>query len=210
MNDSTSQYYANPVSVTGQINAGSNVAKILLNPAFLATQGGVLTGAVGLPISKIQINASSNPNNSGYIAPIGAIAVTQAGDATTGYPEFSVNLTSVYRVKTGWLKGFYYGGSSLSQWKLRQYYYYPAGFSLGADRGLDTWPVSTTLNGIFGYERKFGRFLWSTQINIANMFNHYHVVLTPDAINGYKNLNSINATWTAQPRFYSWTNRIDF
>jgi len=212
MNTPTSPYYANPVSVTGQINAGSAPGKIMKSPLFASTQGSILTGVTGLPIAQQQINASANPNNSGYLSPPGVIPVTVSGDATTGYPEYAVNWTNVYEfpLGQGWLSGFKVGGTLSAQWKLREYYYYTSGVSVGAARALESFPNLTTFNGIFGYSHKFKRILWSSQLNITNMFNHYEILITPDAINGYNNLQNLNSTWSAQPRMYVWSNTIKF
>ena len=59
MNTSTSPYYANPSSVNPVINTSSGAATILkiVDPVH----GPSLTGAVGLPISDLQI-ANPNPN----------------------------------------------------------------------------------------------------------------------------------------------------
>jgi len=79
-------YYANPAPLSGAINASSNAARVLrvVDPVH----GAILTGATGLPISNIQINP-------GFVPP-GEILTTKQGDATTGYPELSLNYTNTY------------------------------------------------------------------------------------------------------------------
>ena len=112
MNTSTSVYFANPTSVNGAITASSAVATILKNPAF-PTQGTIITGNVGLPISSAQINTAVNPTNASYIAPLGKISPVLAGQYATGYPVLSANLTNAYTFDSGWLKGFKLGGTVL-------------------------------------------------------------------------------------------------
>jgi len=67
------------------------------------------------------------------------------------------------------------------------------------------------VNPIIGYQRKFGRFTWSTQLNITNLFNHYHIVFLPGPNTGYTaNGTGINATFDQAPRYFTWTNTISF
>ena len=210
MSTSTSPYFANPISITGQITGSTAVGTIIKTPLFASTQGPILTGATGLPISAIQINASANPNNAGYIAPPGVIPTVAAGDLTTGYPVYTFNFTNVYQPRDGWMRGFMVGGTVSSSWDNRAYYYYPTGLAINAARVMYYFPNLTTFNGILGYTRKFRGISWSTQLNVNNMFNHYDIIVVPNAINGYASLNSLNATWNAQPRQYVWTNTFRF
>jgi len=212
MNTATSVYYANPASINGQIPASSAVGTILKNP-LLPTQGTILTGNIGLPISAIQINAAANPNNASYIAPPGVISPVLAGQYATGYPVLSLNLTNSYTFQTGWLKGFEVGGTLHTYDQYRAYYYYTSGITgtlAGAGRQIFYVPGSTTVDGIVGYRYKFRRVSWSTRLNVYNLFNHYQIYLEPDAINGYNSATALNATFNAQPRSYQWTNTISF
>ena len=51
---------------------------------------------------------------------------------------------------------------------------------------------------------------WSTQLNVANVFNRYKIELQPNATTGFNTLTGINATFYQQPRAYIWTNSIKF
>ena len=111
MNTPGNPYYANPVAVSGAINSGSAVATVLraADPAH----GPILTGATGLPISAQQISPSFTPP--------GAIVTSVASEKTVGYPKLAVNLTNVYTVPTGWLKGLQFGGTVAAAWYQRTY-----------------------------------------------------------------------------------------
>jgi hypothetical protein len=71
-------------------------------------------------------------------------------------------------------------------------------------------PPPRQFNAILGYARKFGRYAWSTQVNVANVFNRYKIELQPNATTGYNTPSGINATFYQQPRTYVWTNSIKF
>lgn len=209
LNNPASAYYANPQSITGAIGSGSAPATIFGKPAF-PNQGSILNGVVGVPVGQALINTSANPTIANYQAPPGVIPVTVAGDATTGYPEYALNFTTAYTFEDGWLRGFTVGGSELASWKLREYYYYVNGVGIGTARAVETFPNIATTNAMVRYRRKFGRIGWSIQMNVSNVFNHYDVIITPDAVNGFRNLQNLNATWNAQPRMYTLTNTITF
>jgi outer membrane receptor for ferric coprogen and ferric-rhodotorulic acid len=200
MNTPTSRYYANPVAVSSQITSNAQVATILrtVDPV----RGPILTGATGLPISALQIA----PNAMG--APPGRIIVTQRGDVVTGVPKYSANLTNVYTFRDGLLRGFRVGGSVMTYWKSSLYYYYPNGAGQPNTRALWYKPDLHTVSGIFGYEMRLGRYTFSTQLNIQNMFNRYNVVLLPNYVNGWAGPN--NATFDAQPRMYVWSSTVEF
>ena len=144
--------------------------------------------------------------------PPGTITVAEAGDLATGYAPFAFNLTSVYTLSHGPLAGFSFGGTLAAYWEEHGYYFYPDGLtSASPPRIMYNWPQETTFNGIFSYDRKFGRFEFLSQLNIDNMFNHYHVVFLPNAVTGYSNPSvAFNVTFDAQPRMYVWSNTIKF
>jgi outer membrane receptor for ferric coprogen and ferric-rhodotorulic acid len=200
MNDPTSRYYANPVAVSGAITSNAAVATILktIDPV----RGPILTGVTGLPISALQI--APNPQ----APPPGKIVVTKRGDIVTGVPKFSANMTNVYTFREGALRGLRVGGSVVAYWKSSLYYYYPQGVAQPNNRALWYRPNLQTVSGILGYERKVGRYSWSTQLNIQNMFNRYNVVLLPNYVNGWAGPN--NATFDAQPRMYVWSTTLEF
>lgn len=198
LNNPSSPYYANPLPVSGQINPASAVATVLKTSD--PVHGSILTGAVGLPISSIQINPGFTPP--------GTIVAAKSGDITNGFPRYSVNFTSVYTWQTGWAKGFKAGGSASAAWDNLLYYYYPNGVSPTAPRIPLYWPTIAIFNAVIGYGHRIGRFEWSTQLNVNNLLNHYKVVLLPDANLGFSGIN--DATWSAQPRQVLWTNTISF
>jgi len=200
MNASTSSYYANPVAINSQITPTSNVANVLkqVDPVH----GAILTGATGLPISALQI--APNPAS----PPPGTLVVTKSGDVISGYPKLSVNFAAIYTVPTGLLKGLMAGGTGSIAWKTSEYYYYPLGVSVLNDRSLLYLPTEALFNGILGYSHKFRRVNFSTQLNINNVFNHYHVIILPNSATGWAGPN--NATIDQQPRFYVWSSTIGF
>ncbi|WP_414661345.1 TonB-dependent receptor plug domain-containing protein [Horticoccus sp. 23ND18S-11] len=209
----TNPYFANPDLISGAINRGSAAANILLgtgNAAAINANGPILTGRVALPITDLQLNKTLSG-----VAPPGVIVATRVGDKTSGYPEYSANLTSNY-VFTGehLLKGLSLGGTFAAGWKQRGYYYYAAPVTaanaLTLRRTLLYTPPPRQFNLIVAYGRKFGRYAWSTQVNVANLFNRYDIALQPNATTGYLTTSGINATFYQQPRAYTWTNSIKF
>lgn len=198
-----SQYYASPQPVNGQILSTSNGGLVLKSVDPI--HGGILTGVTGLPLSAYQLN----PALTG-VTPPGSIVAVQSGDATTGYPQYSLNLTSVYTFAEGWMKGIRVGGTVFGSWKVREYYYYPSGISPGAPRVLYSYPNEGQVNLIAGYEHKFRRTTWSTQLNVTNLFNHYAVEIIPNENTGFSSVTSLNATFYGQPRACTWTNTFSF
>jgi outer membrane receptor protein involved in Fe transport len=209
MNTPTSPYFANPASISGAINTGSAVGRIL-SSVVDPVHGAIRTGAQGLPMSNAQIDISKNPNIAGYQAPPGSIPVTTAGEHTVGYPRQALSLTSMYTFAEGWRKGLRLGGSANAVWNYGAFYYYPAGIGAGFQRALWSYPNGAHFNLIAGYDRKFGRVTWSTQLNVSNVLNQYHVVLVPAAGSGFSTPSAINATFSAQPRSWVWTNTFSF
>jgi outer membrane receptor protein involved in Fe transport len=206
-------YFANPDLISGAINRGSAAANILLgtgNAAGINTNGPILTGRVALPISDLQLNKTLSGVN-----PPGVIVATRVGDKTTGYPEYSANLTSNYTFEgEHFLKGLSLGGSFSAGWRQRAYYYYAtpvtAANALTLRRTLLYTPPPRQFNLIVSYARRIGRYQWSTQVNVANVFNRYDIALQPNATTGYNVTSGINATFYQQPRAYTWTNTIRF
>jgi hypothetical protein len=208
MNDPASPYFANPQNVNGQISSSTGVYTILKQSD--PVHGSIATGAPGQPISQIQINAAVNPTITNYIPPPGVITAVRQGDLTTGYPEFATVLTNNYKFSSGWARGLSVGGTVRSYWKYRYYYYYTNGISpSGGGRTLFYKPNTTMFDGLVGYSRKFGRVTWTSQLNIYNLFNHYDIILLPGQNTGFTPTGT-DATFTAQPRSYAWTNRLNF
>jgi len=190
-------YYANPLPISGQINSTSaRTTLAVVDPA----NGPILTGATGLPISQIQINPGFTPPSE--------IPVTKAGEGTTNYPSLSSNFTATYTFTEGVLRGFRAGGTTTFSWYNRRYYYYPNGVSVGAERRLFSFPTQARFDLLLGYDKKFGRYTLGTQLNVSNLFNRYHVIITPNAITGYAGPN--NATFDAQPRMWTLSTTLGF
>lgn len=204
LNDPTSRYYANPDLDTARINPTSGAATALrtIDPV----RGPILTGATGLPISKLQI--APNP----AAPPAGFLVVSRAGDLAAGNPKYSVNFTNIYTFGTGWLKGVRIGGTVAKSWLMTSYYYYEPAVTSTATRYAFVMPRPVRFDGILGYERKVGRYRVSTQLNISNLFNRYDVVLLPSATTGLKGARGtgIGATFNAEPRLASWTVTVGF
>lgn len=200
INDATNPYWAHPDPISGSIT--SSLLRTTLT-AVNPVHGAAATGVTGLPISDVQY-AWSNPGN-------GTITVVQAGDKNTGINEYTLNFQSAYRFSSGPLKGFGIFGDLRTYYKNRAYYvsYYPSGTTnaVEASRVLYRLPSATVINLGLSYEHRLGtRYEWKTQVNIYNLFNHYHVWVVPNASNGANLL----ARFSAEPRSIAWTNTISF
>ena len=197
----TNSYYANPAPVSAEISGTSTITTVLrtVDP----THGAILTGLLGLPISMLQVapNASSPPP--------GTIVVTKAGDAVSGFPRVSMNFIGVYTIPDGIFKGVRLGGTTSLAWKTSLYYYYPQGVAaINSSRIMFYDPTEAYFTGIIGYSHKFRKVNFSTQLNINNIFNHYHLLLLPSYVNGWS--SQVNATLDQSPRYYTWSSTISF
>jgi hypothetical protein len=192
-------YYAQPEDITGRIAPTSAAARVLnvTDPV----RGSILTGETGLPISALQINPGFTPP--------GEVATIVAGEKTTGYGEYSLNYTTMYTFPTGPLKGLRLGGNVALDWNNRAFYFYPNG-TVGANptREAYYWPDTRRVSVIFGYDFRFRRYGFSTQLNVNNVFNRYDVIITPNNITGWNGVK--NATFFQEPRSFLWTNTITF
>lgn len=189
-------YYANPDPITGALRTSNG--RTILNYVH-PTNGSIRTGQAGLPISQYQLKG---------VTPIDNIITSRSGDRTTGYPEFSVNFTSMHTVSSGLLKGVRFGGTANLFWKKADYYFYPDGYSPVARRELFMRPTSALFDVIVGYERKFRAFTWSLQMNVKNVFDDYEIIVRPNNITGYGGICS--ALFTNQPREFTWTTTFRF
>lgn len=198
MNNPSDRYFANPLDVSGAINSAA-LRTILQTTDPI--HGPILTGAVGLPISKLQINPG--------FAPIGQIPTSVAGELTTGYPEVSANFSGMYSVTEGRLRGVRIGSTFRVGWFNRKYYYYPNGpGNPTSRRQIFYYPTQTSINPTLGYTHRFHRVTWATQLNVTNILNHYNIIITPNSVAGYSGKNG--ATFDQQPRTYVWTNSFGF
>jgi outer membrane receptor protein involved in Fe transport len=114
----------------------------------------------------------------------------------------------VYTVPRGIFKGLKLGGTANVAWGIADYYYYPTGYSPTATRTLLYRPTKALFNAIIGYERKFKKVTWSTQVNVDNVLNNYSVFIRPNKISGYGGINQ--AIWTNQPREWTWSSTVKF
>jgi len=202
MNSPTSLYYANPTNPNGAISSSSAVATVLKSTS--TTDGAILTGKTGLPISAIQITPS-------FGAP-GKITIFQAGQRTLGTPLYSLNLTNIYVFDQGWAKGIMAGGSVNAAFDAVEYYYNPTTAITTANPTLAGFnaPNSITLNPVVGYERKYKRVTLKVQLNVTNMLNHYDVVINPSQVTGFSVPANVAASFYGQPRLYTLTTSIKF
>jgi hypothetical protein len=117
----------------------------------------------------------------------------------------------VYQFTHGWFKGFEIGGSIIEGWKKRVLYYYTNGIA-GQDspRALFSFPTQSRFDLIAGYRFKLGRFAVISQLNVNNIFNHYHIIVLPDPTTGWTTPSRLNATFDQQPRSWIWTNTLSF
>jgi outer membrane receptor for ferric coprogen and ferric-rhodotorulic acid len=213
INDVNSNYYAfgkgtiatnqpqNGSIGTGTTGSGTNTLKIAL-VNFQAGGSTALTGATGLPISAMQYNWSdpSGFKDRGYI-------VQRKGDATVGYPVFRLNLTQFYEFSEGWLKGLRPGGSvAFAAWNHSYWYATP-----DLKRHLYQAALPNPAVNVFAsYSRRFGKYRWTTQVNVNNLFNHYQLNFTPNNGAGFTNPNNIGVSYSGEPRLWVWTNSVQF
>jgi hypothetical protein len=203
MSDPRSPYYANPDNPSGQIQPSSSVAAVLnyVDPVH----GPIATGETGLPISEIQIDTRP----SGFTPPEKLTAIV-AGERTAGYPTYSATMTSMYTFRgDGWLKGFRVGGTVSSFWDRLAYYYYP-NISLSLDRTMFRTPNRWQADLILGYEKKFRRVNWSTQLNVYNLSDDYEWILTPSSVTGWRTISSIGTSMIGAPRTWQLSSSFSF
>jgi outer membrane receptor protein involved in Fe transport len=202
MNTTTSPYYAQPALITSVI--GNTSLRYVLQQID-PVHGAILTGANGLPISKLQIAPNA------IIPPPGIIPVSIAGDKTVGYPKYSAIATAMYSFDQGFTKGIRLGGTLSISRQNRGFYYYPNGVAADpakAGRTVYMLPNMTTFNLIAGYSWKLGKLPISSQLNINNMFNHYGVLILPNPTTGW--VGPLIGTLNGIPRTWVWTNTLTF
>lgn len=175
----------------------SNAMRYFISP----TNGTAITGRVGLPISQIQYNWIDATNTGGVIV------AALKGEDTVGYPALRFATTQRYDFTDGWLRGFSIGGSLSDNFQYRTYYYRSPD---GVRRLFSQPEMGLQVSPFLVYQRRFGHFVWRTQVNIYNLFNHYIVGLQPNNGYGYTNAQKIGASFYGQPREYVWTNTISF
>ncbi len=199
MNDRNSPYWAQPADDNGRLPA-SNVRRVL--QYFVGANGTALTGQTGLPVADIPYFWSD---------PFGAkgeTVVARKGESTVGYAQYRFVLTNNYTF-TGdnFLKGFGVGGTVALGLMNRTFYYNTPGGGRERFGSPDVWQVNLNVS----YRRKLGqRFLWTTQVNIDNAFNHYALGTLPNNGSGFTVPANLAVTFYGQPRLYVWTNSVSF
>lgn len=73
-------------------------------------------------------------------------------------------------------------------------------------RVLKRFPDQLQTSLLVGYSRRIGRFTWSSQLNVNNVFDEISVIRLPDLGSG----RILDARRDASPRAYSWTNTVNF
>jgi outer membrane receptor protein involved in Fe transport len=199
MNDRAGPYWAQPADDNGRLQT-SNVRRVL--QYFVGANGTALTGVTGLPVAQIPY-AWSDPFGSK-----GETVVAKSGEYTVGYAQYRFVLTNNYTfTRDNFLKGFSIGGTVALGLKNRTFYYNTPGGGRELFASPDTWQV----NLVTSYRRKLGkRFLWTTQVNIDNAFNHYVLGTLPNNGSGFTVPANLAVTFYGQPRMYVWTNSISF
>jgi hypothetical protein len=168
--------------------------------------GQLATGVNSLPLTAWQLD----PALVGF-SPVQTLVAARASDKTVGYPEYSANLTSMYDFDRGLLKGFSAGGIMSLGWRNRGYYYFPQGARTAEmKREMFYQPTQVQFTLILGDKIRFKHCTFATRLNINNIFNHYRIVVTPNAATGWTDETGLNATFYQQPRTYLWTNTISF
>ena len=199
MNDRTGPYWAQPADDNGRLQT-SNVRRVL--QFFVGPNGTALTGKTGLSTAEIPY-FWSDPNGTK-----GETVVAKKGESTVGYAQHRFVLTNNYTF-TGdnFLKGFSIGGTVALGLKNRTFYYNTPGGGRELFASPDTWQI----NLLASYRRKLGkRFLWTTQVNIDNAFNHYVLGTLPNNGSGFTVPANLAVTFYGQPRSYVWTNSVSF
>jgi outer membrane receptor protein involved in Fe transport len=199
MNDRTGPYWAQPADDNGRLQT-SNLRRVL--QFFVGPNGTALTGVTGLTTKDIPY-FWSDPNGTN-----GETVVAKKGESTVGYAQYRFVLTNNYTF-TGdtFLKGFGIGGTVALGLKNRTFYYNTPGGGREMYGSPNTWQV----NAIVSYRHKLGkRFLFTTQVNAENLFNHYTLGTLPNNGSGYTVPANLAVTFYGQPRMYVWTNSVSF
>lgn len=204
INDPVGRFFANPDVDSGRITNGTLITALTtVDPA----NGRAATGRTGLPLSAIQYNFNNVQG--------GEITVINDGEKNTGINEYTVNLQSNYTFDRGWLKGFGVFTAVRAFYNNQAFYtsVFPTaatGRATQATRVLHRLPTAAVTDVAFSYKRKlgpkFGNVVWSTQVNINNVFDHSKVDILPSVANAAV----LNARLTNNPRVYVWTNTFSF
>jgi outer membrane receptor protein involved in Fe transport len=204
INDPASVLYAAPHADSGSITGPLLRAALGAHPVALTHGGASATGVAGLPVSAMQYDW---PNRGD-----GTITVVRAGDKNTGINEYAFNFQSNYTFSSGRLKGLGVFASLRTFARNRAYYtqVFPTaatGSAVQATRVLYRLPNATIVDLNLSYRRKLGgRWDWTTQLNVNNVFDHSELTVMPNAANAAQ----LRARLSAQPREFIWTNTFRF
>jgi len=204
INDPLSLLYAAPDADSGSITGPLLRLALGATPVALAHGGASATGVTGLPITALQYDWPKRGE--------GTITVVHAGDKNTGINEYTFNFQSNYSFDAGPLKGFGVFASVRAFARNRAYYtqVFPTsdtGSAVQARRVLFRLPDATVVDLNLNYTRKlWGRFDWTTQLNINNVFDHSEVTVAPSPTNAAQ----LRARLSDQPRQFIWTNTFRF
>ena len=195
LRDRTNPYFANLDPTSGRIlnlAAGTLQSVGLTNRADGRTIG---TGVVGLPLAQHQL---------GFVSPLAnGVVIQQPGETATGFPMNSFSTSAIYTFpREGILPGVSFGPTFVGKTQVQGYFYNNA----SGQRVLRRFPNQLITSLMLGYTRKFGRYLWNTQLNVNNVLDEISVIRLPDLGTG----RILDARRDASPRAFVWTNTINF
>lgn len=208
INNQQSVFWANPAPDSGSIQNGTLKTALKAVGPNGATSA---TDVTGLPLSAIQYTWGDPNGHNGVITPI------VAGDKTTGYPHYTFSFTNRYEFERTFLKGFAITTNVNASYQFRSHYYpkYGPGQVPGTtpfnqlQRQLYVRPTVATVDLGLSYTHKFGkRYVFTSQVNVQNAFNHYRYLFLPAASSANPPIN--NYIPTAEPRLWIWTNSVAF
>lgn len=195
MKDRSSPYFANLDPTSGRILnlAGGTLQSLgLTNRADGRTIG---TGRLGLPIGQHQL---------GFVSPLAnGVVIQQPGETATGFPINSFSTSAIHTFpQESFLKGFSLGPTFVAKTQVQGYFYNNA----SGQRVLKRFPNQLLTSLMISYNRKFGRYTWTTQINVSNALDEISVIRLPDLGTG----RILDARRDASPRAFAWTNTVTF
>jgi outer membrane receptor for ferric coprogen and ferric-rhodotorulic acid len=209
MSDRNSPYYAYGQGSTQQTNGRiTNNSTVFRALRWFQTPSGVQSRTLraGRPISEIPY-AFDDPAGLN-----GVLVLSETGEPTIGHPLYRFVFTNTYDVTEGMLRGLTIGGTVRWDIDKRTYWYQEPGGTGGSSirKLYKEVDINPQVSPFLGYKRRFGRYSFSTQLNVNNIFNKYKVDLRPSATTGFTREDEIGATFVGEPRQYVWTNRIGF
>jgi hypothetical protein len=121
---------------------------------------------------------------------------------------YRLSFTNKYDFTEGWARGFSIGLSISDDFQNRTYYY----SNPDRSRVLFSAPeLGMQFHPFFIYQRKiFRNLMWRSQVNVANIFNHYKIGFQPNNGTGFTDPANVDASFYGQPRSVAWTNTISF